>query len=118
MWRALPRRASRRAKLPFRTPRDTSARMRKRDFDPRKSRKGRPDFGRPDRPNRRPDHRADEPRREQRQEKGQAQRHERGRERPEGGERAWQRDKAGQDRPFNKKKPWRPQPRDRDGPVI
>src|SRR5262249_58085905 len=74
--------------------------------------------GRPGRPNRRRDHRADEPRREQRQEKGQAQRHERGRERPEGGERAWQRDKARQDRPFNKKKSWRPQPRDRDGPVI
>jgi 23S rRNA (guanosine2251-2'-O)-methyltransferase len=84
--------------------------MRKRDFDPRKSRKGRSDLGRPDRPERRADHRAEQPRRDDRTEQA--------RGRPaEGGERPWRRDKFRHDRP-PRKKPWRPPARDRDGPVI
>jgi 23S rRNA (guanosine2251-2'-O)-methyltransferase len=82
--------------------------MRNREFDPRKSRpKGRPDFGRQDRPPRRADDRPERPRAA-----------------PEG-ERPWRRDKPfKQDRPFKKqdrpfkKKAWRPPARDPDGPVI
>jgi 23S rRNA (guanosine2251-2'-O)-methyltransferase len=96
-------------------------RMRRRDNDPRKSRKGRPDFGRPDRPDRRPEHRGEQQRRDERPQHRQrderpARDHERpARERPEGGEPRWRRDKVRPDRP---KKSWRPPPRDRDGPVI
>jgi 23S rRNA (guanosine2251-2'-O)-methyltransferase len=112
-------------------------RMRKRDHDPRKARKGRPDSGpqgRPDthrdqrgdqRPNRRPDHRQDrrEDRHEDRRPEHRAERPPRD-DRPdprhgrpvEGGEPRWRRDKFRQERPG--KKPWRPPARDRDGPVI
>jgi 23S rRNA (guanosine2251-2'-O)-methyltransferase len=90
-------------------------RMRKRDHDPRKPRKGRPDFGRSDRPDRRPDHRSEQRRPEHQR---RDERPERDRERSaEGGEPRWRRDKFRQDRP-GKNKPWRPPPRDRDGPVI
>jgi 23S rRNA (guanosine2251-2'-O)-methyltransferase len=111
--------------------------MRKREFDPRKSRHkgpsesghtGRPGVGRqggpdrgsdrgPDRgpkqrPDRRPDRRDDDMRRDKRAEHGH------GHGRPaESGERTWRRDKPRQDRP-SKKKAWRPPARDRDGPVI
>ncbi len=104
--------------------------MRKRDFDPRKSRKGRPDSGRDERPGRRPDHRADAPRRDERKDERPDRAH--GRAAEEDAPR-WRRDKFRQERtdqrtdhrtdqraghrPF-KKKPWRPPPRDRDGPVV
>jgi 23S rRNA (guanosine2251-2'-O)-methyltransferase len=83
--------------------------MRKRDHDPRKSRKGRPDFARPERPGRPPDNRGEQRRRDERPERD---------ARPEGGEPRWRRDKFRQDRPPPRKKPWRPPARDRDGPVI
>ena len=98
--------------------------MRNRDFVPRKSRhKGRPDPGRPERPNQRPDQRPEQRRRDERPEHAHA--------RPaEGGERAARRNKFSPhrpdrpnrpdrpDRPQFKKKSWRPPARDRDGPVI
>jgi len=91
--------------------------MRKRDHDPRKGRhKGRPDFGRPERPDRRPDHRPEQRRRDERPE---PRRHDDGpkrEQRPESAGPRWRRDKSRQDRPG--KKPWRPPARDRDGPVI
>jgi 23S rRNA (guanosine2251-2'-O)-methyltransferase len=83
--------------------------MRKRNHDPRKSRKGRPDFGRSDRQERRPDHRPEQRRRDDRPE--------RDHDRSEGAEPRWRRDKFRPDRP-PRKKPWRPPARDRDGPVI
>ena len=83
-------------------------RMRKRDFDPRNSRKGRPNVHRPDRSDRRPDQRTEQRRRDDRPDHD---------ERAEGDKPRWRRDKLRQDRPF-KKKPWRPPARDRDGPVI
>ena len=108
-------------------------RMRKRDFDPRKSRKGRPEFG--DRPGRRPDRHTDTSRRDERQDKRQDKHQDErpgrahGRPADEDAPR-WRRDKFRQDRsdqrtdhqrsdhrPF-KKKSWRPPPRDRNGPVI
>jgi 23S rRNA (guanosine2251-2'-O)-methyltransferase len=114
-------------------------RMRKRDHDPRKARKGRSDFrpqGRPDarqdqprdeRHHRRsgerkdpPDHRLD--RRDDRRPAHRAERpprddrSARDHERPEGGEPRWRRDKF-RSGPA-KHKSWRPPPRDRDGPVI
>ena len=91
--------------------------MRKRDHDPRKGRhKGRPEFGRSERHERRPDHRGeprgrdDRPQRDERAERDHARS-------GESAEPRWRRDKFRHDRP-PRKKPWRPQPRDRDGPVI
>jgi 23S rRNA (guanosine2251-2'-O)-methyltransferase len=90
--------------------------MRKRDHDPRKPRKGRPDFGRSERNERRPDHRSEPRRRDDRPQRDE--RAERDHQRSgESAEPRWRRDKSRQDRP-PRKKPWRPQPRDRDGPVI
>src|SRR5690349_1469199 len=86
--------------------------MRKRDFDPRKPRKGRADSGRPERADRRPDQRPDQRRHDER-----GDRPARDHERPAGGEPRWRRDRSGRDRP-SRKKPWRPPARDRDGPVI
>jgi len=83
-------------------------RMRKRDFDPRNSRKGRPNVHRPDRSDRRPDQRTEQRRRDDRPDHD---------ERAEGDKPRWRRDKLRQDRPF-RKKPWRPPARDRDGLVI
>jgi 23S rRNA (guanosine2251-2'-O)-methyltransferase len=90
--------------------------MRKRDHDPRKGgRKGRPDSGRPERHERRPDPRPESRRHDERPQRE---------ERAEGAEPRWRRDKFRPDRPPRnqdrppRKKPWRPQPRDRDGPVI
>jgi 23S rRNA (guanosine2251-2'-O)-methyltransferase len=94
--------------------------MRKRDFEPRKGRhKGRPDFGRPERPDRRPDQRAEQRRRDERPKPPRPDdRPRRDHERSaEGAEPRWRRDKSHQDRP-PRKKPWRPPARDRDGPVI
>jgi len=94
--------------------------MRRRDHDPRKPRKGRPDFGRPERPDRRPDQRTEQRRRDDRpgpqhrDDRHERSDHERTTER---GEPRWRRDKIRQDRP-GKHKPWRPPRRDRDGPVI
>ena len=82
--------------------------MRNRDFDPRKTRKGRPDFGRTERPDRRSGHRSEPRRHEDRPLRE---------ERPQGSEPPQRRGKYRQERPA-KHKPWRPPARDRDGPVI